>query len=59
MKSAADNRFNVSGEGCECVAGIEEIIGQQNFFKIKPLINFLIHKDGTEISIMHNFLFYD
>ena len=43
---------------CEYIAGIEEIdeiIGKQNFFKINPVINFLIHKEGLEISIVHNF----
>jgi len=43
---------------CEYVAGIEDIdaiIGQKDFLKVKPLINFLIHESGLEISIVHGF----
>ncbi len=46
---------------CEYIAGIEEIdniLGSQNFFKIKPIVNFVKHSDGLEISLMNNLKLY-
>ena len=43
---------------CEYTAGvkdIDEILGNQNFFTVKPLVNFKYHPEGIGISIMHNF----
>jgi len=43
---------------CEYVAGIEDLddlIGAQNFLKVKPIINFEVYPEGLGLTIMHNF----
>jgi hypothetical protein len=43
---------------CDYIAGIPEIddkLGAQNFFKIKPAVNLVKRENGLEISLMHNF----
>jgi hypothetical protein len=42
---------------CEYVAGIEDLdnkIGTQNFFKVKPIINFEVYPQGLGMLIMHS-----